>query len=236
MAMADRSERRFMGVTLLVAGVVAIAGAFLTWVDLSSAGISFAEGSVSADPSGVGSTYGWVAVGGGAVLALAGLIRLQVRSRSLGFLAIVTAIVVGGVCGFVAATPQERFIDHAVDTAATEAFPADEVRREMETLYVQNAVQVSPGVGLYVSAAGAVLGLLGGIGLALDRSRPSPSAEGPAASHDFDVDERLATVLGTEPAVTDEVPGGEAPDPRPSTDEPIEEPTQRSKLGDSWSA
>jgi hypothetical protein len=249
MTTGGRSGGKIVAGMLLLAGVAAIAGAFLTWVDLSSAGISFADGSVSADPNGVDATYGWVAVGGGVTLALCGLICLRIRSRSLGVVAIVTATVIGGVCGFVAATPEERFIDYAVDTAATEAFPAEEVRREMETLYVQNAVQVRPGIGLHVSAAGALLGLLGGLGLALGRSRPTPSGEGVATSHDIDVHQRLATVLGTErspargparaypdvlvpraPATTDDVSGSEVADPVLSPDEASVEPARRGGL------
>jgi hypothetical protein len=188
-------------------------------------------------------TYGWFAVGGGAVLAVAGFLRLRSRARSVGALAILAAVAVGAACGYVAATVEERFVDAAVETASNESFPPDQVRDEMETLYVQNAIEVTPGVGLYVSGAGAVLGLIGGAAALIGRRSRQPELASDATSRtgDFDVDERLGSVVHRPGAPADPIaPAAVEPEPVPRTDQAVEPedefPSSPRSLGDSWSA
>jgi hypothetical protein len=240
--MTQRSGGKAIPLILIAAGLAAIIGALLTWTDLSSAGISFANGSVSADPTGIEAMYGWVAVGGGAVLIVAGFVRLRSRARSVGALAILAAVAVGAACGYVAATVEERFVDVAVDTASNESFPPDQVRAEMDTLYIQNAIDVTPGAGLYVSGAGAVLGLIGGVAALMGgRSQPEVASDTTSPAGDFDVDERLGSVIHRPGAPADPiVRAAVKPEPASPTDHAAEpegeHPSSPPSLGDNWSA
>jgi hypothetical protein len=156
--------RRLTALLALMAGAGMAAGSLLAWLQLSSKGIAFAEGSVAGQAAGVDTAFGWVALVGGAVTAVCGVAMLATSRwrRAAAGLVLIAAVATAVVAAYVSTTVRERFVDFAVDTASTREFTPAEVRAEMDRLFVQNAVDVTPGAGLIVTGAGAVVAVVAG--------------------------------------------------------------------------
>lgn len=178
--MAESKGGRVAGVILLLAGSAMVVGTFLAWLQLSSKGIAFAEGSVVGQASGIDATYGWAALVAGVITISIALVAVSTGrlGRMAPVVALVAALGAGVAVGYVAATLRERFVDFAVDTASSKEFTPAEIRAEMDELFVQNAVDVGPGVGLIVAGGGAALAAIAAAGSLVAGRRREPSGAG----------------------------------------------------------
>ncbi len=127
---------------LIAAGAAAVIGSVLDWVTITELPPTLPEGDRErATPfTGIEAGDGWVTLGAGVVLILAGILLMLRRASIFAWLGFLAAIVIGAV-----AIADYRGID--------ELF-----RREMDRVGEAEA-----GFGLILVAAGAVIGVIGSI-------------------------------------------------------------------------
>ena len=134
--------------------------------------------SVTGTPKGSELLPGQVALGAGVAVVVFGLLLLVLRRarRLLGFLVIVGGLVAIAAGAFVASSPQDRYIDFAVEKGAP-AGQADEVRASLTNLFVVSGQEADLGIGLYIAIGGGALSVIGGLTAVFGRRKPKPVEE-----------------------------------------------------------
>ncbi len=176
--MTDRPRRSwFAGLLALIGGAAIVAGSFLTWLEVGG-GVSVGSVSVTGTPKGSELLPGQVALGAGVAVVVLGLLLLVLRRarRLLGFLVIVGGLVAIAAGAFVASSPQDRYIDFAVEKGAP-AGQADEVRASLTNLFVVSGQEADLGIGLYIAIGGGALSVIGGLTAVFGRRKPKPVEE-----------------------------------------------------------
>lgn len=210
--------------------------AVLPFLELSSNGISFKEGFVPGTARGIDLVHGRVAAGVGAVLVLTGAIVIIARAASRWFpatLAVLMGLVLAGATGLFVNDLEQRFSEFAVQEAASDAFPADEVRREMNQLFIQDAVEVNAGPGPWVTLAAASLAVATGVVGLRRRKGQIEDAEDPSRRVQPTEDQKLSQAddeaKGSSQATENEagVDGSTAERQGPK-------PSGHGTLGDTW--
>jgi len=160
---------------VLLAGAGVVAGSLLPWVKGPSSVIGFQGGAVEGSPGGLKTVYGVVALGGGALVVLSAIIWLIRRrgGRVISCVVLIGAAASTAVAGYYLATLEARYIDFAVDQAASRTLPAAKIRDLVSRAFKAGIYKIDPGVGLYaVLVAGAIAALIGLVTL-VRGTRPS---------------------------------------------------------------
>ena len=176
--MTQRTRRGWLaGLLALIGGGAIVAGSSLTWLDVGG-GVSVGSVSVSGTPKGSELLLGQIALGAGVAVAILGLLLLGIRRarKLLGFLVIVGGLVAIASGVFVAASPQDRYIDFAVEKGAP-AGQSDEVRASLTNLFVVSGQEADLGLGLYLAIGGGALSVIGGLTAVFGRRKPKPVEE-----------------------------------------------------------
>jgi hypothetical protein len=176
--MTDRGRRSwFAGLLALIGGGAIVAGSLLTWLDVGG-GVSVGSTSVTGTPTGNELLLGQVALGAGVAVVILGLLLLLLRRarRFLGFLVILGGLAAIAAGAFVASSPEDRYIDFAVEKGAP-AGQADEVRASLTNLFEVSSQEADLGIGLYIAIGGGALSVLGGLTAVFGRRKPKPIEE-----------------------------------------------------------
>ena len=176
--MTDRPRRSWFAAMLaLIGGAVIVAGSLLTWLEVGG-GVSVGSISVTGTPKGSELLPGQVALGAGVAVIVFGLLLLVLRRarRLLGFLVILGGIVAIAAGAFVASSPEDRYIDFAVEKGAP-AGQSDEVRASLTNLFVVSGQEADLGIGLYIAIGGGALALIGGLTAVFGRRKPKQVEE-----------------------------------------------------------
>jgi len=161
----------------LIGGSAIVAGSQLTWLEVGG-GVSVGSTSVTGSPKGNELLLGQVALGAGVAVVVFGLLLVAIRRarRLLGFLLIVGGLAAIAAGAFVASSPQDRYIDFAVEKGAP-AGQTDEVRASLTNLFVVSGQEADLGIGLYIAIGGGVLSVIGGLTAVFGRRKPKPVEE-----------------------------------------------------------
>ena len=176
--MTDGPRRSwFAGSLALIGGGAIVAGSLLTWLEVGG-GVSVGSITVTGEPKGSELLPGQVALGAGAAVIVFGLLLVAIRRarKLLGFLVVVGGLVAIAAGAFVASSPQDRYIDFAVDKGAP-AGQADEVRASLTNLFVVSNQETDLGIGVYIAIGGGALALIGGLTAVFGRRKPKPVEE-----------------------------------------------------------
>jgi hypothetical protein len=176
--MTDGARRSwFPGLLAVIGGGAIIAGCLLTWLEVGG-GVSVGSTSVTATPKGTELLLGQVAFGAGVAVLILGLLLLMIRRarRLLGFLVIVGGLVAIAAGAFVASSPQDRYIDFAVEKGAP-AGQSDEVRASLANLFEVSGQEADLGMGMFIAIGGGALALIAGLTAVFGRRKPKPVEE-----------------------------------------------------------
>jgi hypothetical protein len=162
----ERRRSPIASVLAAISGAAIVIGSLLEWVQGPSSVVAFQGGTVEGSPAGTASIYGWIALAGGVVVLVAALLWLaRGRRRSLAVAGLLGGLVSAGVAIFYLATLQSRYIDFAVDQAASRQLPAAKIEDLLTRALSADLYSIAPGIGLYVTMAGGtaavVLALVG---------------------------------------------------------------------------
>ena len=144
---------------LAIAGGALLAiGSFLAWAEVSGTGTSVTA-------SGTDGTDGWITFASGLVVLAAGAILMRGSGRrALAIVAIVAALIGGGVGLYDALTAKDRVLDDAAEElAGSFGGTAEEVRALLDQAIDAGEIGISISLGLYIVIAGGVLGMIGGV-------------------------------------------------------------------------
>jgi hypothetical protein len=144
---------------LAIAGGALLAiGSFLAWAEVSGSGTSVTA-------SGTDGSDGWITlVAGLIVLAVGATLLRGGGKRGLAVLAIVAALVGGGVGLYDALTAKDRVLDDAAEELAGDfGGTAEEVRALLDQAIDAGQIGISLSIGLYLVIAGGALGVVGGV-------------------------------------------------------------------------
>ena len=176
--MTDPARRSwFPGLLALIGGGAIVAGSLLTWLEVGG-GVSVGSTSVTGTPKGTELLLGQVALGAGVAVVVFGLLLVAIRRarRLLGFLVILGGLAAIAAGVLVASSPQDRYIDFAVEKGAP-AGQSDEVRASLTNLFVVSGQEADLGLGLYLAIGGGALSVIGGLAAVFGRRRPRPVEE-----------------------------------------------------------
>ena len=144
---------------LAIAGGALLAiGSFLAWAEVSGSGTSVTA-------SGTDGTDGWITFASGLVVLAVGAILLRGSGRrALAIVAIVAALIGGGVGLYDALTAKDRVLDDAAEElAGSFGGTAEEVRALLDQAIDAGEIGISISLGLYIVIAGGALGIVGGV-------------------------------------------------------------------------
>jgi Tryptophan-associated transmembrane protein (Trp_oprn_chp) len=176
--MSDGARRSlFPGLLAFAGGAAIVAGSSLTWLKVGG-GVSVQTVSVTGTPEGTELLAGQVALGAGVAVVVLGLLLLVLRRarRLLGFLVIVGGLAAIAAGALVASSPEDRYIDFAVEKGAP-AGQADTVRASLANLFVVSGQEADLGIGLYLAIGGGALAVIGGLTAVFGRRKPKPVEE-----------------------------------------------------------
>lgn len=158
-------------ILILIGGVTVAAGALLTWLELTVAGISFASGIfIEGGARGTELSYGIATLAGGVALVVVGFLVLAFRrGRWLSVAAVVVSLISAALALYVLITQEARFAEYAA--RVTETDDPGELRQRVEGFFNAGSIDVNPAVGLFVALAGSFVSLIGGVARILGRRR-----------------------------------------------------------------
>lgn len=142
----------------IVGGALLAIGSFLAWAEVSGGGTSVTA-------SGIDGTDGWITLVAGLVVLAVGVTFLRGGAkRGLAILAIVFAIIGGGVGLYDALTAKDRVLDDAAEELAGQfGGTTEEVRALLDQAIDAGELGISLSIGLYMVIAGGALGIVGGV-------------------------------------------------------------------------
>ena len=141
----------------IVGGALLAIGSFLAWAEVSGGGTSVTA-------SGIDGTDGWITLITGLIVLVIGVTFLRGSAkRGLAILAIIAALVGGGVGLYDALTAKDRVLDDAAEELAGQfGGTTEEVRALLDQAIDAGQLGISLSIGLYMVIAGGVLGIVGG--------------------------------------------------------------------------
>ena len=143
---------------LAIAGGALLAiGSFLAWAEVSGGGTSVTA-------TGTDGTDGWITFVAGLIVLVVGVTFLRGGGkRALAILAIVAALVGGGVGLYDALTAKDRVLNDAAEELAGQfGGTTEEVRALLDQAIDAGELGISLAIGLYLVIAGGALGIVGG--------------------------------------------------------------------------
>ncbi len=161
--------------TIVVAGaaVLVALGSVLDWMALDSAGVTFAEGGVAGSATGIDTgLYGWVGLLLGTTLVVGAFLGVfQPLRRASALVVLLGGVAALGLAIFVFISLETRFIDYAVNEAASTELPPARIRSVIQALFEEGSITARPAIGLILVAVGGAIALIAGI-VALSRGLP----------------------------------------------------------------
>jgi hypothetical protein len=165
--------------TIVVTGAAALValGSVLDWIALDSTGVTFAEGGVAGSATGIDTgLYGWVGLLLGATLVVGAFLGVfQPLRRVSALVVLLGGVAALGLAIFVFISLESRFIDYAVNEAASTELPPARIRSVIQALFEEGSITARPAIGLILVAVGGAIALIAGI-VALSRGPVRPQA------------------------------------------------------------
>ena len=160
-----RSRLSIDAIIALLAGVGVIVGSLLQWVKGPSSEVAFQGGTVEGSLEGLKTAYGVVALVGGVLVVLSAFTWLIRRhaSRVTSSVVLIGGAASATVAGFYLATLESRYIDFAVNQAASPKLPAAKIRDLLSRAFKADIYTIDAGVGLYMVLAAGVIAVLIGL-------------------------------------------------------------------------
>ena len=160
-----RSRLSIDAIIALLAGVGVVVGSLLQWVKGPSSEVAFQGGTVEGSPEGLKTVYGVVALVGGVLVVLSAFTWLIRRhgSRVTSFVVLICGAASATVAGFYLATLESRYIDFAVNQAASPKLPAAKIGDLLSRAFKADIYTIDAGVGLYMVLAAGVIAVLIGL-------------------------------------------------------------------------
>jgi hypothetical protein len=214
-------------ILMILGGVIAAVGSFMTWANVTVS-------DVSASAKGTDGSDGYITLVAGIVLVLLGAVALRAGKRPLAILAILAGGIAAGVGIYDAATAEDSVLDAVAEQVAPQVGASVPAVREILQQSADNGdLDIQIQIGLYLVIAGGALGLLGGViglisggsdrgevtttGMPADPSTSMPTSPPPGWATDTSLPPTSEPSPMPPPA-----PGGAPPPPPPS--EPTTEP------------
>ena len=207
---------------MILGGVLAAVGSFMTWANVTVS-------DVSASAKGTDGSDGYITLVAGIVLVLLGAVALRAGKRALAILAILVGGIAAGVGIYDAVTAEDSVLDAVAEQVAPQvgaSVPA--VRQILQQSADAGDLNLQIQIGLYLVIAGGALGLVGGvIGLVTGGSGGADAATtGMGPSEPMSMNPPMSPPAGpmdSSPPPTSEpspmpppAPGGAPPPPPPS--------------------
>ena len=160
-----RSRLSIDAIIALLAGVGVIVGSLLQWVKGPSSEVAFQGGTVEGSLEGLKTVYGVVALVGGVLVVLSACTWLIRRhaSRVTSSVVLIGGAASATVAGFYLATLESRYIDFAVNQAASPKLPAAKIGDLLSRAFKADIYTIDAGVGLYMVLAAGVIAVLIGL-------------------------------------------------------------------------
>jgi hypothetical protein len=208
-------------ILMILGGVIAAVGSFMTWANVTVS-------DVSASAKGTDGSDGYITLVAGIVLVLLGAVALRAGKRPLAILAILAGGIAAGVGIYDAATAEDSVLDAVAEQVAPQVGASVPAVREILQQSADNGdLDIQIQIGLYLVIAGGALGLLGGvIGLisgGSDRGEVTTTGMPPDPSTSMPTSPPTGWATDTSPPPTSEpspmpppAPGGAPPPPPPS--------------------
>jgi len=208
-------------ILMILGGVIAAVGSFMTWANVTVS-------DVSASAKGTDGSDGYITLVAGIVLVLLGAVALRAGKRPLAILAILAGGIAAGVGIYDAATAEDSVLDAVAEQVAPQVGASVPAVREILQQSADNGdLDIQIQIGLYLVIAGGALGLLGGvIGLisgGSDRGEVTTIGMPPDPSTSMPTSPPTGWATDTSPPPTSEpspmpppAPGGAPPPPPPS--------------------
>lgn len=170
-----RRRLSIAAIMALLAGAGVVVGSLLQWVKGPSSVVAFQGGTVEGSPEGLKTVYGVVALVGGILVVLSTFTWLIRRhgSRVISFVVLIGGAASATVAGLYLATLESRYIDFAVNQAASPKLPAAKIRDLLSRAFKADIYKIDPGVGLYVVLAAGVIAVLIGLVTLVRGPRPA---------------------------------------------------------------
>ena len=183
---APRYRPGFAEGLVIVGGAAAIIGSFLVWfrVHLSLKGLGLVARTVSS--KGIDGSDGKITLIAGVVAVLMGLLMVVWSSGgprvAMGLVALLGGLTAGGLSGYDAATPQQRFIDaNASELAAKTRISLAQAERLYQGLFNSGALKISLALGIFLVIAGGLVAAIAAA-VALGKSPIEPELDQEAGS------------------------------------------------------
>jgi hypothetical protein len=175
-----RAKSRNLGILLgLVGGVLIIGGTLASWGQ--SQGISVGDVVIASGVVGWQTSLGLLATAAGVgvlILAVIALLTTRRTNRVLGICVILAAMITGAAVILCAIDLNQTYIDFALERASEAGLSMVNVERSIRQFLDSGTLTVDPGLGLWLSGAGAVLALVGGLLLVTRSGKPrKPNSE-----------------------------------------------------------
>jgi hypothetical protein len=157
----------------VVGGALIVSGVLAPWV--RSQGLSVGAVEVPGDVRGIEVALGLLAVAVGAaaiILALVVLLTQRRAARLLGASLVIASLAAGLVVLVEVPDPAEAYIDFAIAQASDAGESTEGVDESLHQLIKSSALDVRLGWGLWLTAGGAALALVGGCLVLLIRPQP----------------------------------------------------------------
>jgi hypothetical protein len=182
--MAKARQRHLLGFLAVMGAGAGIVGAFLSWLRVSPGAIAFEGGAVGGRALGYDTLYGRVALVSCAIGFLLAVVWLaRGRNRVLGALLLLAGSVATAAAGLTLVALEDAFVSWGAKEASNPGLVPPNVEQLLQGLIANGTVDVSPGLGAYVTlAAGIVTTVMGLLALLLrPDSRALPSDTMPQA-------------------------------------------------------
>lgn len=145
------------GIVAIVGGALLALGSFLPWAEVSGSGASVTA-------NGLDGSDGYITLAAGLIAVVGGLVMLRPTRRAVAVVAIFAGLLGGGLALYDALTAKDSVLDAAADQLApTFGVSTDQVRAALDQAVDSGQLGVSIGVGLYVTMAGGLAAIVGGV-------------------------------------------------------------------------
>lgn len=219
------------GIVVVVAAIVAVIGVLLPWAKAGVSGALAQSGlDVSQSVSGLSTSDGKIFLALAIALVVVGVVALATGAgRWTGIAAIVLGVLAAAFAVYEIATLKSSFVDSVLKQVQQQAPVGtsqailDRARAVIQQFIDRGAISIKAGVGLFLSAAGGVAAVLGGIMLLGERRGGTSSTETTEAGGGMAVGPAMGGFQGESPAVTP--PAVTPPADPASPAEPIVTPT-----------
>jgi hypothetical protein len=157
MSQTEHRGAPIAGIVAMVGGALLALGSFLPWAEVSGSGASVTA-------KGLDGSDGYITLAAGLIAVVGGLVMLRPTRRAVAVVAIFAGLLGGGLALYDALTAKDSVLDAAAEQLApTFGVSTDQVRAALDQAVDSGQLGVSIGVGLYVTMAGGLSAIVGGV-------------------------------------------------------------------------